>query len=360
MLLADDRVKKVYALNRPSSSASILERHKDKFVDRGLDIALLESERLTFIEGDASQEYLGVGKRLYEELQGSVTTIIHNAWKLDFNLSLSSFESHVGGTRNLVDFALSGSYSSNVRFLFTSTIAAAQSWGPTDGLVPEEPISNAGYAVGGGYGEGKYVAEQILAKSGLHATSFRIGQVSGGTTNGAWSTAEWLPILVKSSIALGALPDADGVVSWLPADAVAGAILDVGLLEEENPPALNLVHPRPVQWRFIMETLANTLGNNSHISLIPFSEWFELLERHAARGTNDSDVFTKMPAIKLLDFFKGLSLAKAEPDAEVGGLAMFATDKLQRISTTIRELGPIGPQDIQNWGEYWKGLGFLA
>ncbi len=29
--------------------------------------------------------------------------------------------------------------------------------------------------------------------------------------NGAWATTEWVPILVKSSLALGVLPDRDNV-----------------------------------------------------------------------------------------------------------------------------------------------------
>ena len=47
--------------------------------------------------------------------------------------------------------------------------------------------------------------------SGLPATSFRIGQITGGAPRGAWSTTDWVPIIVKSSMALGALPEARGV-----------------------------------------------------------------------------------------------------------------------------------------------------
>jgi thioester reductase-like protein len=49
------------------------------------------------------------------------------------------------------------------------------------------------------------------AEAGLQTTSFRIGQISGGRVNGAWATTDWLPIMVKSSIALGCLPAAEGV-----------------------------------------------------------------------------------------------------------------------------------------------------
>ena len=59
---------------------------------------------------------------------------------------------------------------------------------------------------------------QILAQSGLRSTSFRIGQISGGHPNGAWATTDWVPILVKSSLKLNALPTAAGVgcfVTWI-------------------------------------------------------------------------------------------------------------------------------------------------
>ena len=94
-----------------------------------------------------------------------MTLIIHNAWKLDFNLSLSSFESNIRATRNLIDFALAGPYSSTIRFLFTSSVASAQSWNQEKGLYPEEVVTDAGVAVGGGYGEGKYVAERVCLYS---------------------------------------------------------------------------------------------------------------------------------------------------------------------------------------------------
>lgn len=49
------------------------------------------------------------------------------------------------------------------------------------------------------------------AERGLECTVLRLGQTCGPRTTGAWAPAEWVPILVKSSLALGALPDLDGV-----------------------------------------------------------------------------------------------------------------------------------------------------
>jgi nucleoside-diphosphate-sugar epimerase len=63
--------------------------------------------------------------------------------------------------RNLIDFARSGPFSASTRFLFTSSIASAQSWRQKNGPFPEEVITDASVAVGSGYGEAKYVAERV-------------------------------------------------------------------------------------------------------------------------------------------------------------------------------------------------------
>jgi thioester reductase-like protein len=52
---------------------------------------------------------------------------------------------------------------------------------------------------------------KVLVNSKLPVSSFRIGQISGGPPRGAWSATDWLPIIVKSSVNLGALPEARGV-----------------------------------------------------------------------------------------------------------------------------------------------------
>lgn len=48
-------------------------------------------------------------------------------------------------------------------------------------------------------------------QQGIPCTSLRVGQVCGARSSGAWSTSEWVPIMLKSSIALGALPSLEGV-----------------------------------------------------------------------------------------------------------------------------------------------------
>jgi thioester reductase-like protein len=179
-LLRDERVKTIYAFNRQSTESDIRRRHEERLFDRGFSPELLDSEKLVYLEGDLAAENLGLSSGEFRlvsitilvsilkltsqpklQIQMSVTTIIHNAWRLDFNLSLVSFEPHIKGTRNLIDMARRSQFGSNTRFLFMSSIGSTLSWDRSLGKYPEEHVENVRYARGGGYGEAKYVSERV-------------------------------------------------------------------------------------------------------------------------------------------------------------------------------------------------------
>ena len=147
-----------------------------------------------------------------------MTHIIHTAWDLNFNLILESYERvHVAGVRHLIDLALSSPQAQTPRIIFLSSVAAVGRYcGPspttTHGgvIVPEEAIDDPSIPLEQGYGQSKYVGERILVnatEAGLRATIVRIGQLSGVTTNGAWTLSEYIPMLLRSSMALGIAPD---------------------------------------------------------------------------------------------------------------------------------------------------------
>ena len=66
-LLRDPRILRIYAFNRASSHQP-LDRHISRFENNGLDKALLTSEKLTFLEGDASQDNLGVESSVFKQV----------------------------------------------------------------------------------------------------------------------------------------------------------------------------------------------------------------------------------------------------------------------------------------------------
>lgn len=87
-----------------------------------------------------------------------MTHIIHNAWRVDFNLSLASFEKHIAGTRRLVDLCCG--MSRPVKLFFTSSVGAAHNWDINRGPVPEEVLVEENTTVSG-YGASKFVGENV-------------------------------------------------------------------------------------------------------------------------------------------------------------------------------------------------------
>lgn len=67
-LLKSHAVQRVYAFNRPSSSKSIAGRQELAFKERGLQIELLDSNKLVYVEADASLEKCGLSSAQYEEV----------------------------------------------------------------------------------------------------------------------------------------------------------------------------------------------------------------------------------------------------------------------------------------------------
>lgn len=154
------------------------------------------------------------------------------AWRVDFNVTLPSFEPLIAGARSLLDFALSSPRPGGPRLLYVSSITSAQSTFhpyhilsrayklPSTDHSPEAPVLETldfgpELAIGQGYGESKWVTEQILRRaakeSRLRTTAVRVGQLSGDTHVGGWSTSEWVPALVRASKRLGAIPAAEDV-----------------------------------------------------------------------------------------------------------------------------------------------------
>jgi hypothetical protein len=66
-VVKDDNIKLVYAFNRPAD-IDIKERHRVAFQNAGLDVELLESSKINFVQGDLARLDFGVAKELYREV----------------------------------------------------------------------------------------------------------------------------------------------------------------------------------------------------------------------------------------------------------------------------------------------------
>jgi thioester reductase-like protein len=71
-LLANDKVKRVWAINRPhkSSGASLIHRQRLSFEDKALAVNLLDHPKLTFLECNLNESQLGLANGDYEAVSG--------------------------------------------------------------------------------------------------------------------------------------------------------------------------------------------------------------------------------------------------------------------------------------------------
>jgi hypothetical protein len=67
-LLASPAVVRVYAFNRPSRTSTSEARQRSTFEKRGLDMSLLSSTKLVYLEGDLNAPTLALNDRLYGEV----------------------------------------------------------------------------------------------------------------------------------------------------------------------------------------------------------------------------------------------------------------------------------------------------
>ncbi|KAH9983958.1 hypothetical protein F4779DRAFT_612381, partial [Xylariaceae sp. FL0662B] len=199
-LISNPRVSRIYCLNRGRRS---IARQKDSQAAKGLQEI---TSKVEFFDTDISKAYFGLPMEDYQTLLHEVTTVIHNAWRVDFNLSVDSFTSHIGFTWRFTDFSAQSRY--NARLFFISSIGAVSGQA---GEVPEQVYDTWCTPEQNGYGESKFVSERLLHTAAREAdiptVICRVGQVAGPTKEaGMWPKQEWLPSLIASSKYLGKLP----------------------------------------------------------------------------------------------------------------------------------------------------------
>ncbi|CCM04238.1 uncharacterized protein FIBRA_06405 [Fibroporia radiculosa] len=362
-LASSPEISKVYALNRASPDGTPMSARQERgLLERGLDAGVLDNGKVVLLEGDLSHPNFGLQEATYNEMHRSVTHIIHNAWPVNFNMALSSFEPSVFGVRRLIDFALTSHKPHPPHLTYTSSIGVFENCSKT-GVLPEARIPPE-LAVSSGYTCSKWVSEEILCTASeqtpLKVVVVRVGQICGGL-DGAWNLAEWFPAMVQSATTLGVFPDDDGVVSFIPPELTAGALIDFRKASVESD-IVHLVHPYPVSWRSIADAIASEL----RVTLVPYSEWVSKLKEIAKLATESTtdgrvqdevELMRKMRALRLLPFFEGV--AAKQPQKEAMRFNVLSTTYAVGASQTLKNASSrqLGADDSRRWISYWQKAG---
>ncbi|KAF6838948.1 nonribosomal peptide synthetase [Colletotrichum plurivorum] len=336
-------VKKIICLNRSEDGD---KRQAKMSAERGLATSWKKAE---FLCADMSKGNLGLEPEVYERLLKEADRVIHNAWPVNFNISVETFEPHIRGVRHWVDFSLRAT--KNVPIIFISSIGTVDTWdGP--GPVPEKRLMDLSLP-GTGYGRSKMVSSLILdeatQRSGVPTAIVRVGQVAGPQSKaGVWNRQEWLPTIIASSAYLGLLPGDLGamcLVNWTPIEGIANLILEVSGVAAPAPLEsirgyFHGVNPRTVEWEKLAGAVKDFYGDRIK-KVVSLKEWVKALEDSAAT-TDDVD---KNPGVKLLDFYHGL--------AHGGKGVDFSMERTVQYSKTMKEMQAVTPELMQNWCRQW-------
>ncbi|KAI7262294.1 acetyl-CoA synthetase-like protein [Hortaea werneckii] len=406
-LLRNSKVDKVFCLNRSSNARDKQQQNSES---RGLTQDFSKAE---FIQVNLAKSELNLDKEKYNMLQSRATHVIHNAWPVDFNMSLSTFEPQLEGCLRLIELACTAPVKPEIMFL--SSVGAANNWCSISSTpVPEEPLQDFNAAESMGYGQSKLLAEQIFdrasAKHDILVKICRVGQITGPVKSekGMWSTNEWLTSMLLSCKALGAIPEDLGsmdAMTWIPCDLLStmlvgtiladpskstsdepasGAWLDVHTDEPESDSSVGcrsssecFSAPKDaVNSRTSLSSTAQGRApskasylhfvnpNQAHwneicheiarlvdekADVVPLQQWVDALA--AAADTEDN--ISRLPAVRLLEFFRGIASKEAQKP-------VFSTSNSTTHCKMLRLLPPVSVAWFKQWLTQWKREGALT
>lgn len=380
-ILHNKAISHVYCLNRSSDSRAVQESRNS---ERGIPTEF-PSARVTFLTADLCKPNFGLESTVYNTILSTTTQIIHNAWPVNFNQRLQSFQPSLDGVFNLVSFAAHAKQSPSVFFL--SSISAVINYHQVpdaEPQVPERAVASLACPGQMGYGESKYLAERMLdyaaAKLNIKTGAARVGQVAGTAENPrGWNRNEWFPSLVVSSRALRALPLSLGAfedpscagglmdsVDWVPVDQLASILVELSMhLPTQSASAgvriFHPLNPHPRQWKSLAPTVARTIQgtleethNNGSLApevrLVEYTEWLDLLRSSTARLEmgDKEQILREVPANKLLEFFESLVVKGVDQIPR-----QLLIDQAIETSPSLRSLEAIRDEWVEGWVRGW-------
>lgn len=365
-LILRSSISHIYCLNR-SPESELKQKLRNVDTDPSLPLDF-DRARITFLEANLSKSNLGLSEQQYQILLRDSTVIIHNAWPVDFNLPLKSFDSHLEGVGRLCELTAIGAH--HPKLIFVSSISAvldsalksASTSEAFSEAVPDDSLSPSP----AGYAESKYIAERILDHAAtVHNPPVkiaRVGQVSSPVnSSGVWKRDEWFPNLILNSRSMSCLPSTLGSfegttedIDWIPIDVLADTLVDLGLdssqgsIPSQAEHVFQIVNPHRTAWSELAPGVQEVLPN---IRIISNEEWLDSLRKVRdtvqQSSTNDENeggldqILADNPALKLYDFYQ-TRLRETR-------VARWSTINTERASKSFATARAINKEDVKRW-----------
>lgn len=264
-------------------------------------------ERVEIVPGNLSRKRLGLSPEAFEKLGARIDVIVHAAATVNLVYPYAALRSaNVGGTKEILRLAaLKGA---TVQHISTNGVLP-----PSQGGWPEEAMLGVDHVpdkLQDGYGQTKWVAEQLVVEAGRRGLPVRIiraGTISGHSSTGAANAWDLLNALLVESIHLGRYPQVEGWrAEMTPVDFVSKAIIHLANQTHAEQLVFHVGDPDPVDIKVVFEHLSD-LGYPAEP--IQFDDWVALWNEKRSSVKGGDGAFTVdilrsgMPSV---GFLKGI------------------------------------------------------
>ncbi|KAI1078930.1 putative NRPS-like enzyme [Whalleya microplaca] len=290
-------------------------------------------DRIEVLPANLARSRFGLSPEEFEDLASRVQVIIHSAATVNLVYPYAAMQgANVFGTREILRLACQGG--ATVHHISTNGVlpASVEGW-PEDAMLDVDDVPDK---LSDGYGQTKWVAEQLIVeagKRGLPARIYRPGTISGHSTSGSTNTYDLLNALIVESLQLGYAPDIDGwYAEMTPADFVSKAITSLADVVDTDQRIFHLGEPSPVTMKDVFNIL-NELGYPTE--LLAWDDWVDLWneKRGSPKGENIFTVDILRRGMPTVDFLKWVTVLKDPKTGPV--LAKIGLQRPQMDSTLL-------------------------
>jgi amino acid adenylation domain-containing protein/thioester reductase-like protein len=262
-------------------------------------------ERVEILPGNLSRPHFGLSSEAFDELAGRVQVIVHAAATVNLVYPYAALRgANIGGTREILRLASKGG--ATVQYVSTNGVlppSGENGWSENTMMdvkdVPTKLLD--------GYGQTKWVAEQLVLKAGergLPVKIHRCGTISGHSLTGSANAWDLLTALIVESIRLGYAPEVEGWrAEMTPVDFVSKSIIHLSTQTQADQTVFHLGDPNPVNTRSVFENLKELGYPTQPLSWDEWvALWFE--KRGTTKGGDGSftvDILRSgMPTVEFL------------------------------------------------------------
>jgi thioester reductase-like protein len=338
----------IYCLVRSSN----IEESKQK-IRRTLASYALWDERLSSriipVVGDLSEPGFGLAAHQFELLANTIDSIYHSGASVNWIYPYERLRpTNVVGTQEVLRLA---SQNKAKALHYISTIAVFPVLANAKRkVIGEQDSLDHGGVLYGGYSQSKWVAEKLvtIARSrGIPVCIYRPALITGHSQTGVWNTDDVLCRAIKSSIELGAAPDAEARLNMIPVDYVSKAVVHLSKQGNARGRVFHLTHSRPVSW---MELVASIRSFGYLIQPIPYDKWRAQLVQFGR--LKESAAYFLLPLFSLNLSQVGPRIVRDIPDFDY-------QNTLDGLAGTSIACPPIDSQILEAYFSYFVRCGFL-